>query len=137
MNNQWCEKYIPIPFLNKGRDWEGCDCWGLACLVYKTELGIELPSYLDEYSDAELDENVWKTFKREVPLYWERKKENVKFDIALFRVLGNPWHVGIMLDNTNYMLSTSCRIGTHIVDWSKNPLWKKCFLGGFRYVRNS
>lgn len=41
----WVAKYQNIPFVNLGYDFSGVHCWGLVCLVYKTELGIDLPKY--------------------------------------------------------------------------------------------
>lgn len=45
-------KYLGIPFQDKGCGFEGCDCYGLVRLVYREELGIELPCLGDAYSTA-------------------------------------------------------------------------------------
>jgi cell wall-associated NlpC family hydrolase len=44
MNAHWIVKYIGLPYVEGGRDWRGVDCWGLLCLIYKQELGIDLPA---------------------------------------------------------------------------------------------
>lgn len=41
----WWQKYIGIPFLDRGRTWQGVDCGGLLYLIYKTELNIDLPGF--------------------------------------------------------------------------------------------
>jgi len=39
------ERYLHIPFTNTGAGWDGCNCWGLICLIYREELGISLPLF--------------------------------------------------------------------------------------------
>lgn len=45
-------KYLAIPFVDGGRDFSGCDCWGLVCLVYRLEFKIELPDYFISALDS-------------------------------------------------------------------------------------
>jgi len=47
-------EYIRIPYLNRGRTEEGCDCWGLVMLVMRNEFGKELPDFEYESSEADL-----------------------------------------------------------------------------------
>ena len=47
----WTARYINIPYINKGREFSGADCWGLVRLVYKNELGIDLPTYGEVSAD--------------------------------------------------------------------------------------
>jgi hypothetical protein len=51
--SHWTRAYIGIPFTELGRSQYGCDCWGLARLVYAQELGIDLPSYVGGYASTE------------------------------------------------------------------------------------
>jgi len=37
--------YVGIPFVPRGRDREGLDCYGLVWLVFRDEMGIVLPRY--------------------------------------------------------------------------------------------
>ena len=48
----WANAYVGLPWADLGRDRTGCDCWGLARLVYAEQLGIALPSYSDAYPCA-------------------------------------------------------------------------------------
>ena len=49
MSHHWSRKYLEIPWKEKGRDFDGADCWGQLRLVYRQELLIELPDYTEEY----------------------------------------------------------------------------------------
>lgn len=39
------EPYLQIPYRDKGRSWQGGDCWFLCYTIYARELGIILPRY--------------------------------------------------------------------------------------------
>ena len=46
-------KYINLPYRLKGRDFKGVDCFGIIWLIYKEELGITLPDFLNvDYDDT-------------------------------------------------------------------------------------
>jgi len=50
---RWSDAYIGIPKANHGHGFDGCDCRGLAKLVYARELGITLPSYREFFASRE------------------------------------------------------------------------------------
>ena len=60
-------KYINLPYKNLGRSFDGVDCYGLIWLIYKGELGIELPDFTElcysqrwykEKKDSIITENI-------------------------------------------------------------------------------
>lgn len=42
---RWTRDYVGIPYRDLGRDRSGCDCWGLARLVWTERAGVEVPMY--------------------------------------------------------------------------------------------
>lgn len=89
----WWAKYVGIPYLDKGRTDQGCDCWGLVRLVYAQELGIYLPSW-HTHDGLESIRGMLKQF---LPQY--RKLEGPDpFSIALFSSSVTAMHVGVMVD---------------------------------------
>ena len=43
----WAEDYLAVPFAARGRNRDGCDCYGLARLVLADRAGIALPEWGD------------------------------------------------------------------------------------------
>jgi cell wall-associated NlpC family hydrolase len=89
-------KYIMIPYKNKGRTSEGCDCWGLVRLVYMKEFDIILPTLLAAYSNAMDGEKVSTVVEANKPLVATKQKDAPEYgDVVIFNMRGNPCHVGV------------------------------------------
>lgn len=95
----WTNNYIKIPFKDRGRtEEEGVDCWGLARLIYKKELGIDLP-VLEGYHSCSNRSEVEKTYYQESASHWCDVKKGCEkpFDVIVLRMLGVPMHVGVIV----------------------------------------
>ena len=128
----WSNEYINIPFVEHGRERKGCDCWGLARIIYKEQLNVDLPALLeyknthDSQAIADLYENEhigW----QEIPLGQEKE-----FDILVFKILGLPTHIGIVI-NKGVMIHCEYGTGTHITEYNRDFQWKKRLAGVYRY----
>ncbi len=95
----WSATYVGLPWLDRGRDQTGCDCWGLARLVYAVELGIELPTYVGDYPSAgeaaEIDRLIRDALDGGP---WIEVSAAGEFDLVLFRLGRWDSHIGIMVD---------------------------------------
>lgn len=82
----WAQAFIGMPYADKGRTREGCDCWGLIRIVYADRLGIELPSYDSEYVGSDERREISAIVEREAQsALWERVETPRPFDILFFR----------------------------------------------------
>jgi probable lipoprotein NlpC len=98
--SHWSSRYIGLPWLAGGRSFKGSDCYGLAWLVYREELGIELRSYDDGYVTAEEREEIAELIAggmargpwREVEISDARE-----FDGVIIRRGGFASHIGIVV----------------------------------------
>lgn len=43
------DRFVGIPYLDKGRSIVGLDCWGLLWIVFRELRGINLPSFAERY----------------------------------------------------------------------------------------
>jgi cell wall-associated NlpC family hydrolase len=96
-------KYVGIPFLNMGRDFDGCDCWGLVRLFYLHEMNKELP-LLDFYTNANDAKEIFPIVDIYKPLIGGEKQEIPKYgDIVVMKYFGLPCHVGVYVDNNKVL----------------------------------
>ncbi len=88
-------KYIGIPFKNLGRDFDGCDCYGLVRLFLMEEFGETLPEFLT-YADAMNPQETSVEIVANVPLLdLKRVSDPVTGNIAVMKYYNYPCHVGI------------------------------------------
>lgn len=130
----WCNNYISVPFEEHGRSRQGCDCWGLARLIYKEQLGIDLPALLD-YKNTKDSHNIAELYEiehqewQEIPLGQEKS-----FDILVFKILELPTHIAVVVDK-GLMIHCEKGCGTHISEYNKEVQWKTRLAGVYRYVK--
>jgi len=104
--NDFILKMMNTPFVDKGRDYDGVDCWGVAYLAYRDVFGVQLPHYLDEYDDAgscratrgQIEDAVMAHRRK-----WEKVEVPQAMDVVLFCLGGQPIHVGVMIDKNNFI----------------------------------
>lgn len=127
------DRYVGIPFLDRGRTFAGVDCWGLVRLVYRGELGVELPAYeslyrtVDERTGVELLELVER--KRGA---WQQVEAPETFDLVLLRIAGVPCHVGVALPGGRMI---HCARGADSrIESYRGPKWAPRVEGFYRHV---
>lgn len=123
----WSDDYIRTPFVDGGRDRSGYDCWGLVMMVYRDQLGIELPTY-GAVNGQELA-RIAKVIASagEDPEQWLPVEGAPKaFDVCIMQWFGKRevGHVGVMIDEKT-LLHTEDHTGPMIVPVSHEFIKKR------------
>jgi cell wall-associated NlpC family hydrolase len=128
----WSNRFIGIPFRDHGRDFAGADCWGLAWLIYRDELGVTLPDYLG-YASAEEQAEVSSLFRGAVasPI-WSPVTTPQPFDIALFRRGRLTTHVGVVV-SPGLMIHVEGEDCAKVVSY-RSGAWLQRLAGHYRHV---
>ncbi len=126
------EKYIGIPYVEKGRDENGADCWGLVRLIYKDELNISLPSFSSEYdsSDNERLEELFAQYKEG----WQSVDSLEIGNVVIFRIFGYESHIGIYTGDNKFLHVREGR--DSVIESLDNPKWTRRVTGFFKYSEN-
>ena len=125
--------YIGIPFKEHGRDRGGCDCWGVFRLFYREQLGIELPSYTDDYESVSNHKLLSELFKKGTEEKWEKIEAGKEKwgDGILFRISGYPTHIGVIVKPGWFLhILKGC---DSVLEYYSSPIWNKRVMGIFRY----
>ena len=116
------ERFQRIPYCKDGRDWSGCDCWGLHRLYAREVAGLDLPAFdwvhaddrasIDAAIDAEQGAERWV----EVAPGTERA-----CDLAMLEALADgedsPLHIGTVVGPARVMHMTR-RVGVMCVPFT-------------------
>lgn len=132
--NNWWNKYIHIPFKEKGRSIEGCDCYGLGKIIYEQELNLILPSFDNLYEHTCDKNTVSKTIENVHRKLFKNVNSPEPFDFIILNVFGLPMHIGIVT-KSNYMIHCIKGIGVSHEKYT-SLRWKNKILGFARYDRN-
>jgi len=115
---------LDIPFVDRGRDWNGCDCWGLVRLIATHEFGRGYPMLSGRYETSEDGNTVQELIDTERSKWQEIKAGQEKFgDFVTLFVKGAECHVGTVLSE-NRLIQTMKSTGPTIERYDRNP-WKK------------
>lgn len=138
-HNLWMNM-IGVPFQEKGRSLAGWDCWGAVAYGLRHGFGIEVPSYTEDYTTTKEGDEISALIEREsigwidVPLAEARTG-----DVIIMRILGQPWHCGLVIDPPYFIHAdstvsrrTGLPRGTVRDRWD-SLLWEKRIVGVHRH----
>lgn len=130
----WSRRYLGIPFAPLGRALTGCDCYGLACVIYQEELAITLPDYLDGYASTEEQGEIAALIAgaQHLPMWVPVDGPAVAFDLAVFRRGRLQTHVGIIV-RRGLMLHVPAA-GTSRIESYEAGRWRHRLTGIWRHV---
>ena len=130
----WWNEYVGMKFGEKGRT-HGCvDCWGLAYVVYKEQLKIELPTYIEYYNSTNDKKVLSDLFRKEEAstTKWVEVQTPEAFDLLVLKVDGMPYHVGIYTHERRFL---HCEKGFNTSIAKLDSFrWRKNLVGVFRWA---
>ena len=127
-------KFIGIPYKKYGRNFDGCDCYGLVYLFYKYMLNIDLPLFTNEYNHDDIVSISEAIMKNKFDWY-QVKKPNYG-DCILFNLEGSNTHIGIFLERDKFLHTTEFRKES-CIERLNHPFWKTRIEGFYRYGKNN
>lgn len=131
----WSNAYVGIPYNRIGASREGANCWTLVALVYREQLGIVLPSYLDDYVSMEESAEISGLVgaERGKPVWVQLHGASPDaFDIVLFRRGRVDAHVGVVVE-PGLMLHVTGDEQSKIERY-ETPVWGRRLIGAFRHI---
>lgn len=127
----WCAGYVGIPYLDKGRDRGGADCWGLVRMVLGDVFGMSLPDYNDTYRDGEDWPAIGAAVRAGLADGWRLTEHPRAGDLLILSIAKRPWHCAVMLNSLQFLHAApgdSAR-----VERLDSPQWARRIEGIYRH----
>jgi len=130
-------EYIGIPYQLHGTTREGLDCWGLPCLWYREQYGVDLPTFGDRYGrelGAAERAHIAGVIRGESAQWRQvRSGDEQRGDLVLFRVLTEESHIGIVIEPGRFL---HARQGVDsCVERYDSPTWARRVVSFYRWAR--
>ena len=133
MNEHWSDRFVGLPYLDLGRERDGCDCWGLACIIYREELSISLPDYLGyANTDERAEIAALVSGATTSPLWVPVNGQAMAFDVALFRRGRLTSHVGIVVSHGLMIHMAEAEMAR--IEHYNTGHWAPRLVGHYRHV---
>lgn len=139
----WAAQYLRIPFVDRGHDWKGCDCWGLVALIYAEQRNIELPLYGNIPPGATLSK-LREILSQAKGGAWQDVEAGQEraFDVVLMRgqfsdgerLHSRPIHIGCVF-TPGRLIHIEDMPGVSIVDYRRHPLIKNRVVSFHRFCQ--
>ncbi len=120
--NEFIERSWDVPFKEKGRSYDGWDCWGLIYVAYRDIYNINLPELTGEYSSTRRREELQSLITRKKDEVWKLHDPHEPGDVAIVRMMGRACHTGLMLEGWN-MLHVQDKVAA-IIEPINCPPWR-------------
>lgn len=126
------DAYVGLPWKDRGRTSDGCDCWGLLRIVYAKELGIELPDYSGDY-DTVADRTVVAGLIDDGISDWVPVIPGTEQPLDAILIRQSPWHIGVIV-RRGLMLHMP-RNQTSCIEPYDTGRWSRRVEGIYRYIK--
>ena len=96
-------RFIGIPFVSKGRSFNGCDCYGLVKLYYKEILNIDIPETI---ITAEQPRRTFANYLNEISKNWTATTPAKNVVVAMSVNAEHPnlvTHFAVMIDDKRFI----------------------------------
>lgn len=125
--------YVGIPYVDKGRDLDGADCWGTVRLIYWAEKRIALRSLDECYLSGKCRSQVAATVAAEKAAHWRQVETPEAFDVVTLTVALRPFHVGLCLGDGRFLHNLCVGQGS-VIESLDSLRWRNRIEGYDRYA---